>query len=74
MACLSGISAGAIITVGPDDDDFTSIQAAIDFAEGGDEIIVAPGMYSEAINFNGKAVRVRSSGGGLAIGRSGGGV
>lgn len=62
MACLSGICTGATLTVGPDDN-LTSIQAAIDFAEGGDEIIVAPGIYSEAINFHGKAVRLYSSGG-----------
>jgi len=40
-----------------------SIQAAIDDANDGDEIEVAPGTYDEAINFNGKAVRLYSSGG-----------
>ncbi len=43
--------------------EFTSIQAAIDAAEGGDEIVVAPGTYYEGINFNGKAVKLVSSGG-----------
>ncbi|MHC4498688.1 MAG: hypothetical protein ACYS21_06180, partial [Planctomycetota bacterium] len=40
-----------------------SIQAAIDDANNGDEIEVAPGTYNEAINFLGKKVRLYSSGG-----------
>jgi len=43
---------------------YTSIQAAIDEAVSGeDQIEVAPGTYNEAINFNGKAIRLYSSGG-----------
>ena len=42
---------------------YETIQAAIGAAINGDEIEVAPGTYNEAINFNGKAVRLYSSGG-----------
>ncbi len=38
-----------------------SIQTAIDTAEVGDVIVLSQGTYTETINFNGKAVTVRSS-------------
>src|SRR4030042_3272667 len=41
----------------------TPIQAAIDASTNGDQIEVTPGTYYEAIIFNGKAVRLYSSGG-----------
>lgn len=40
-----------------------SIQAAINLALHGDEIVVHPGSYGELINFNGKAITLRSSDG-----------
>ena len=43
-----------------------SIQAAIDVAGAGDEIIVAAGTYFETIDFLGKAIALRSSDGPLA--------
>jgi hypothetical protein len=44
-------------------DEYGTIQDAINEALAGDEIEVAPGTYFEAINFNGKAIRLYSSGG-----------
>jgi len=41
--------------------DQPTIQAAINIAFNGDEIIVAPGTYVETINFLGKAIIVRST-------------
>ena len=50
----------AIINVPGDE---PTIQAGIDAAMNGDEIVVAPGTYFETINFLGKAITLRSSGG-----------
>lgn len=41
-------------------DDAKTIQAAIENASDGDEVLVAPAEYRERINFLGKAIRVRS--------------
>ncbi len=43
-----------------------SIQAAIVASANGDTVLVAPGVYLERIDFLGKAITVRSSGGALA--------
>ena len=48
---------------GTDGGSFPSIQAAIDAAADGDEVVVAPCAYFETINFLGKAITVRSSDG-----------
>lgn len=48
---------------GSEADPYCSIQTAIDNAVELDEIIVAPGTYSENINYHGKEIAVRSSGG-----------
>jgi hypothetical protein len=40
--------------------DAPTIQEAIDRAQGDDIVLVAPGRYDEAINFNGKAITLKS--------------
>ncbi|MCH7870500.1 MAG: hypothetical protein IID33_02255 [Planctomycetes bacterium] len=42
---------------------YPTIQSAIDAAGTGDEIVVAAGTYSEVINFNAKAITIRSADG-----------
>ena len=51
-----------------------TIQAGINAAMNGDTVLVAPGTYKENINFMGKAITVRSSGGPKVTIIDGGGV
>ena len=46
--------------------DAKTIQEAIDLAQGDDIILVGPGRYNEAINFNGKAITLKSTDGASA--------
>lgn len=39
---------------------FDTIQDAIDFAQDGDAVLVAPGVFRESIDFKGKAIRVEA--------------
>lgn len=55
------VPAGAATIQVPGDQ--PTIQAAINAAVAGDEVVVAPGTYTENINFQGKAITVRSAAG-----------
>lgn len=57
---LVGSASGATLRVPTD---FSTIQSAIDAADHGDEIGVAPGIYQERIDYAGKEIRWRSSAG-----------
>ena len=54
--------------------DQPTIQAGINAAGNGDTVLVAPGTYTENVNFMGKAITVRSSGGAKATIIDGGGA
>ncbi|TVQ56417.1 MAG: hypothetical protein EA377_02220 [Phycisphaerales bacterium] len=43
--------------------DFSSISDAIDFANDGVEILIAPGTYTDPLNLQGKSIQLRSSDG-----------
>ncbi len=41
---------------------YSTIQAAINASVVGDQVVVSPGTYNEAINFGGKNITVRLTG------------
>jgi hypothetical protein len=54
--------AQATLHVGPGQT-YTTIQSAIDAADNAEKVLVAPGIYNEHIDFEGKAITVTSSDG-----------
>ena len=42
-------------------DAYPTIQAAIDAAQEGDEVVIQPGIYNETFNFNGNLVALHTS-------------
>jgi len=54
--------------------DQPTIQLAINAAQNGDTVLVAPGTYTENIDFMGKAITVASSGGAAVTAIDGGGL
>jgi hypothetical protein len=67
MALASLMLAARAVSVSADvihvPTDQPTIQAAINAAVDGDEVVIAPGTYNEAINFSGKAITVRGEAG-----------
>lgn len=57
---LSGMAFAATINIPAD---YSFIQLGIDAGSNGDVVLAAPGTYHETINFKGKALSVKSSGG-----------
>jgi hypothetical protein len=60
VATLFSFASGSTINIPADQ---STIQAGIGAASKGDTVLVAPGTYRENIDFLGKAIRVKSSGG-----------
>ena len=67
IMAVVGTTSAATITVGPGGGfDFETIQAAVKAASNFDEVLVAPGVYTETLNPHGKRLAIRSSAGPLS--------
>lgn len=63
LTWISMATGASLLVDGAGAGDYTTIQAAIEGAQSGDEIAVAPGTYYEAIDFKGKALHLHSTAG-----------
>ncbi len=61
LAVVGVVSCSAAASVRRVPGEYPSIQQAIDASDHGDTVIVAPGLYYETINFNGKNIVVTST-------------
>jgi len=60
VVAIIAVSSVLAITINVPDD-YAAIQAGIDASSSGDTVLVQPGIYAEHINFNGKAIVVKSA-------------
>ncbi len=57
VPAVGGLAGGAVLRV---PEQFATIQRAIDAAEDGDTVVVAPGVYHEAVRIEGKSIELAS--------------